>query len=157
MAGADTGALMRRRSAERQFRTPPLRKFGLPHSPAAGYGASDYQLQDTPIMRSLALAAVLVIAAFGSVQAADPAPVSITIKDRQFVPAEVTVPAGAKVELQIRNEQTTAAEFESKSMRREKVIPPGGSVSLYIGPLNPGRYDFFDDFHPATRGIVVVK
>jgi hypothetical protein len=42
-------------------------------------------------------------------------------------------------------------------MRREKVIPPGGSVSLYIGPLNPGRYDFFDDFHPATRGIVVVK
>jgi hypothetical protein len=140
MAGADTGALMRRRSAERQFRTPPLRKFGLPHSPAAGYGASDYQLQDTPIMRSLALAAVLVIAAFGSVQAADPAPVSITIKDRQFVPAEVTVPAGAKVELQIRNEQT-----------------PGGSVSLYIGPLNPGRYDFFDDFHPATRGIVVVK
>jgi len=77
------------------------------------------------MMRSLALAAVFVVAAFGSVQAADPAPVSITIKDRQFVPAEVTVPAGAKVELQIRNEQTTAAEFESKSMRREKVIPPG--------------------------------
>ena len=108
-------------------------------------------------MRSLALAALLAVTAFGPVQAADPAPVSITIKDRQFVPAEVTVPAGAKVELQIRNEQTTAAEFESHQMRREKVIPPGGTVSLFIGPLNPGRYEFFDDFNPKNRGVVVVK
>jgi len=109
------------------------------------------------MMRSLALAMLFVVAGFGSVQAADPAPVSITIRDRQFVPAEITVPAGAKVELQIRNEQTTAAEFESHQMRREKVIPPGGTVSLYIGPLNPGRYEFFDDFNPKNRGVVVVK
>ena len=97
------------------------------------------------------------VAAFGSAQAADPAPVAISIRDHQFVPAEVTVPAGAKVELQIRNEQATAAEFESNQMRREKVIPPGGTVSVYIGPLNPGRYEFFDDFHPATRGAVVAR
>ena len=109
------------------------------------------------MMRSLALAILFVVAGFGSVQAADPAPVSITIRDRQFVPAEITVPAGAKVQLQIRNEQTTAAEFESHQMRREKVIPPGGTVSLYIGPLNPGRYEFFDDFNPKNRGVVVVK
>ena len=108
-------------------------------------------------MRSLALAMLFIVAGFGSVLAADPAPVSITIRDRQFVPAEITVPAGAKVELQIRNEQTTAAEFESHQMRREKVIPPGGTVSLYIGPLNPGRYEFFDDFNPKNRGVVVVK
>ena len=109
------------------------------------------------MMRSLAVAMLFVVVGFGSVQAADPAPVSITIRDRQFVPAEITVPAGAKVELQIRNEQTTAAEFESHQMRREKVIPPGGTVSLYIGPLNPGRYEFFDDFNPKNRGVVVVK
>ena len=109
------------------------------------------------MMRTFALALVFVFAAFGSVQAADPAPVSITIKDRQYVPAEITVPAGAKVELKIRNEQTTAAEFESHQMRREKVIPPGGTVSLFIGPLNPGRYEFFDDFNPKARGVVVVK
>ena len=108
-------------------------------------------------MRSFALAILFVVVGFGSVQAADPAPVSITIRDRQFVPAEITVPAGAKIELQIRNEQTTAAEFESHQMRREKVIPPGGTVSLYIGPLNPGRYEFFDDFNPKNRGVVVVK
>jgi hypothetical protein len=37
------------------------------------------------------------------------------------------------------------------------VIPPGGTVSLFIGPLNPGRYEFFDDFNPKNRGVVVVK
>jgi plastocyanin len=108
-------------------------------------------------MRPFALAALFVVAVFGSAQAADPDPVSITIKDRQFVPAEVTLPAGAKVELKIRNEQTAAAEFESHQMRREKVIPAGGTVSVFIGPLNPGRYEFFDDFNPNNRGVVVVK
>jgi plastocyanin len=156
MAGGGTGALCRRKAGERQFRTPPLRKFALSRSPAGGYRASDYQLQ-VSTMRSLALAGLLAVAAFGSAQAADPAPVAISIRDHQFVPAEVTVPAGAKVELQIRNEQATAAEFESNQMRREKVIPPGGTVSVYIGPLNPGRYEFFDDFHPATRGAVVAR
>lgn len=107
-------------------------------------------------MRSFAIAALLVLAASVSASA-DPGPVPITIRDHQFVPAEVTVPAGAKVELSIRNEQTTPAEFESTSMHREKVVPPGGAISLYIGPLSPGRYEFFDDFHPASRGFVVAQ
>ncbi|HKS89118.1 MAG TPA: cupredoxin domain-containing protein, partial [Stellaceae bacterium] len=62
-----------------------------------------------------------------------------------------------KVELVVRNEQAIPAEFESTSLHREKVVTPGGSVSVYVGPLGPGRYEFFDDFHPATRGFVVVK
>ena len=70
-------------------------------------------------MRPFALAALFVVAVFGSAQAADPAPISITIKDRQFVPAEVTVPAGAKVELKIRNEQTSAdCKIGGRSGRR---------------------------------------
>jgi plastocyanin len=107
-------------------------------------------------MRALALAVLLVF--FVSFSAsADPGPVMITIKDHAFVPAEVKIPAGAKVELTIRNEQTVPAEFESASLHREKVVSPGGSISVYVGPLQPGRYEFFDDFHPATRGVVVVE
>ena len=89
--------------------------------------------------------------------AAQQAPITIGLRDNQFIPAEVAVPAGVKVELVIRNEQTTAAEFESTSLHREKVIAPGAAVSIYVGPLRPGRYEFFDDFHPATRGVVVVR
>ena len=88
---------------------------------------------------------------------AQQAPITIAVRDHQFVPAEVAVAAGVKVELIIRNEQTTPAEFESTALHREKVVAPGASVSIFVGPLSPGRYEFFDDFHPATRGVVVVR
>jgi plastocyanin len=107
-------------------------------------------------MRSLALAALLALSV-SAVASADPGPVTITIKDHAFIPGEVRVPAGAKVELNIRNEQPTPAEFESASLHREKVVTPGGAISVFVGPLNPGRYEFFDDFHPATRGFIVVE
>ena len=107
-------------------------------------------------MRSLVLAALLALSLSASASA-DPGPVTITIRDHAFLPAEVRLPAGAKVELSIRNEQPTPAEFESASLHREKVVAPGSAISVYVGPLSPGRYEFFDDFHPATRGYIVVE
>jgi hypothetical protein len=89
--------------------------------------------------------------------AAEPAPIAIGIRDHQFVPAVVPVPVGVKVELKVRNEQTVPAEFESTSLHREKVVTPGATISVYIGPLAAGTYEFFDDFHPATRGNVVAR
>ena len=103
--------------------------------------------------RAVVLALLLICA----VPAFAEGPITIAIRDHQFVPAEVAVPAGSKVELIIRNEQKTPAEFESKSLHREKVVAPGAAVSVFVGPLNPGRYEFFDDFHPATRGVIVVQ
>lgn len=91
------------------------------------------------------------------VLAAEPAPIAVSIRDHQFVPAEVPVPVGSKVELTVRNEQAVPAEFESTSLHREKVVAPGAAVSVYIGPLEAGRYEFFDDFHPTTRGTVVAR
>jgi len=58
-------------------------------------------------MRALVLAVPVVL--FASSAVADPGPVTITIKDHAFVPAEVKIPAGAKVELTIRNEQAVPA------------------------------------------------
>ena len=107
-------------------------------------------------MRFLAVAALLVLSV-ALPALADPGPVTIAIRDHQFVPAEVSVPANAKVELTVRNEQATPAEFESNSLHREKVVPPGGAISVFIGPLSPGRYEFFDDFNPATRGFIVAQ
>jgi len=83
--------------------------------------------------------------------------ITIAIRDSQFVPSEVQIPAGKKVELVIKNEQKKAAEFESHSLRREKVIAAGSTASVFVGPLQPGRYEFFDDFHPQTRGFLVVQ
>ena len=88
---------------------------------------------------------------------ADEPKASIAIRDDGFVPAEVQVPAGTKIELSIKNEQKSAAEFESQALRREKVIPPGATGIVYVGPLQPGRYEFFDDFKPNNRGFLVAK
>ena len=88
--------------------------------------------------------------------AADPQ-IAITIKDHQYVPSDVPVPAGVKVELVIKNDQTVNAEFESSVLHREKIVPAGAQISVFVGPLSPGTYEFFDDFNRATTGRLVVK
>ena len=104
-----------------------------------------------------ALLSPLVVLVLVGIPVARAEPITITVRDHQFVPSEVPVPAGTKVELLVRNEQTTPAEFESSSLHREKIVPPGGQISVFVGPLDPGGYEFFDDFHPQTRGHIVAK
>ncbi|MGA8755743.1 MAG: cupredoxin domain-containing protein [Stellaceae bacterium] len=82
---------------------------------------------------------------------------SIALKNNQFVPSEVQIPAGVKVKLVVRNENQTTSEFESNQFHREKVVGPGQEITVFVGPLDPGSYEFFDDFHPQTRGHLVVK
>lgn len=109
-------------------------------------------------MSPLAVIGLLLLIAAGPAAAqTPPGPITITVRDNKFEPSEVSVPAGVKAELVIRNEQKKPAEFESHSLKREKVIPAGGSVSIFVGPLKPGRYEFIDDFHPATKGVLVAK
>lgn len=108
-------------------------------------------------MSRFAPLAVLLLAAFAVPAWAGNPQIAIVLKDHQFVPQEVPVPAGVKVELVVQNQQDVVAEFESTSLHREKIVQPGGKISVFVGPLNPGRYEFFDDFHNATRGFLVVK
>jgi hypothetical protein len=107
-------------------------------------------------MRPLALAALLLATTIVAALAADPQ-IALSIKDHQFVPSDVPTPAGVKVELVIKNEQSVNAEFESTVLHREKFVPAGGQVSVFVGPLDPGTYEFFDDFNRATNGRLVVK
>jgi hypothetical protein len=82
---------------------------------------------------------------------------SISIQNDKFVPSELDVPAGQKIELHVTNERASASEFESFQLRREKIVPAGEQVIVYVGPLRPGTYDFFDDFNPTTRGHLIAR
>ena len=83
---------------------------------------------------------------------------TLRIVDHRFVPAELEVPAGTKIKLIVKNEDATAEEFESTTLRREKVIAGKSEGIVYIGPLSPGRYEFFGEFNPKTaRGFIVAK
>jgi heme/copper-type cytochrome/quinol oxidase subunit 2 len=88
----------------------------------------------------------------------EPAKVNLTLKDHKFSPAEPAVPAGKPIVLEVVNQDGTPAEFESKAFRVEKVIVGGGTVTVNLRPLKPGRYRFFDDYHEATaEGFLVVQ
>jgi plastocyanin len=108
-------------------------------------------------MRQLIRAAVLLLATAAPALADAPPQITILLKGQHFVPSEVPVAAGTKVELLVRNEGSTPAEFESTQLHREKIVTAGQQISVFVGPLDPGSYEFFDDFHPQTRGHLIVK
>ena len=90
--------------------------------------------------------------------AAQEAEVRIAIRDHKFEPAEINVPAGQKIKLVIENQDATAEEFESYELNREKVVPPKGTVTIFVGPLKPGRYPFFGDFNKdSAKGALIAK
>jgi hypothetical protein len=107
--------------------------------------------------RVLPIPLVLLLAISGPAIADAPA-YTLTIHDHQFQPTELEVPAGQKIELQVVNQDPSAEEFESNDLHREKIVTGGGRIAVYVGPLSPGRYEFFGDFHPKTaRGHIVAK
>lgn len=82
----------------------------------------------------------------------------LVIKDHRFQPAELTIPAGKKVKLQVENRDATPEEFESHELNREKVIPGNSSAIIFVGPLAPGRYPFFGEFNEKTaQGAIVAQ
>ena len=90
--------------------------------------------------------------------AAPTGPITIRIKDNKFVPAELDVPANTKFELLVVNEDPTPEEFESHELNREKIVTGNGQITVPIGPLKPGRYPFFGEFHMATaQGALIAK
>jgi hypothetical protein len=82
----------------------------------------------------------------------------LVIRDHHFVPAELVIPANTKVKISVVNDDVTPEEFESHELNREKIVTGKSSISVYIGPLKPGRYPFFGEFHMDTaQGAVIAK
>ncbi|MGZ3688764.1 MAG: cupredoxin domain-containing protein [Bdellovibrionota bacterium] len=102
----------------------------------------------------LALTLLLPSAAF----TAENPVVNLTVKDGHFTPETLEIPAGQKVQLLVKNDGTSAEEFESVELNRERVVPAGKSITVFLGPLDSGVYTFFGDFHPDTaKGKIIVK
>ena len=86
------------------------------------------------------------------------AEVALVIREHRFDPVEIRVPAGRKIKLVVHNQDATPEEFESHGLNREKLIAPGAKANIFVGPLSPGRYPFFGEFHEKTaRGVVIAE
>ncbi len=103
------------------------------------------------ILSLLAGAALLNNAA----QAADE--VTLTVDHQKFTPAQFSIPAGVKTKIVIRNQDSVPVEFESYDLSREIIVPGHGETTIYVGPLESGNYQFFNDFDHDMKGSITVK
>ena len=108
-------------------------------------------------MRRMLTVALLALAPLLAT-AAEPPTFTLTLRNNRFVPSELEVPANTKIKLLVVNEDSTPEEFESHELKREKIVTGKGTITVLIGPLAPGRYPFFGEFHMDTaQGALIVK
>jgi plastocyanin len=90
--------------------------------------------------------------------AAGPDEYVLVIKNHRFEPSEITVPAGKQIKLVVDNQDPTPEEFESHSLKREKVIKGGTKATIVVGPLKPGTYEFVGEYNESTaKGKIIAK
>jgi hypothetical protein len=103
-------------------------------------------------------AAALLLGGVSIAPAQQPTILRVALKDHRFVPAELPAPANKPLIIEVTNQDATPSEFESKTLRVEKVVAGGGKINVQIRALAPGRYRFFDDYHEdTTQGFLVVQ
>ena len=109
-------------------------------------------------MKRILLTALLTLASATGFAAGDE--FTLVIKNHAFDPKEITIPADKKIKLLVVNQDATPAEFESKPLSREKVIPGKSTGTVNLGPLKAGRYPFVEEYHEneaAAQGTIIVE
>jgi hypothetical protein len=107
---------------------------------------------------SLPITALMALACAGPALAVDLPEFTLVIKNHQYQPTELHVPADTKFKLRVTNEDATPEEFESTDFNRESVVLPNHTIVVFVGPLHAGSYGFFGDFHRDTaQGRLVVE
>lgn len=106
---------------------------------------------------TIAVMAVGGLAVAAGARAASMPEFHLVLQNHEFHPATLKVPADTKFKVLVTNRNTMPSEFESTEFNREKIVMPNATVAIYVGPLKPGTYKFFDDFHQATTGVLIVE
>ena len=110
-----------------------------------------------PLIKYAPAFALALVLGTATVSFAQEAAISVTVKGKRFVPSTLHAPANKPIKITVHNADSVAAEFESRTLRVEKIVPPGGTVVINVKPLAPGNYSFFDDFNPSNQGVLVAK
>jgi archaellum component FlaG (FlaF/FlaG flagellin family) len=76
-----------------------------------------------------------------SAQAQQAASISVSVKNHQFQPAQLYAPANVPITLRVKNLDSTPMEFESVSLRVEKVVT-GNSESVTWPKTRSSLVDF---------------
>jgi hypothetical protein len=110
------------------------------------------------ILQLAVLSAVTVGLAPIPVNAQEAITLQTSIKNHRFQPSELKAPANRPVTLTVRNLDPTPEEFESRTLRVEKVVAGNSEITIQLRPLSPGRYRFYGDFNQATaQGALIAE
>jgi len=102
------------------------------------------------------IAAALAVMTISGAASAEENLFRLTLKDHRFTPERIEVPANVPVVLLVVNQDGEPEEFESTSLKREKIVFPGKEVRVILGRLNSGEYPFVGEYHAATaKGVIV--
>lgn len=101
----------------------------------------------------------MLMVASGSAYAQEASAVArIEFNDGHVSTQLLELPARTRFRLEIVNNGKTPAEFESRSLGVEIVVPPGATRTRAMPPKLAGTYPFFDDFHmDTTQGHIIIK
>ena len=113
----------------------------------------------TIMPKKLVLASICAIAMFqaSASYAQQATEIHLTYSKGQFQPSQVSAPADKPISFRIKNLDAKAMEFESTSLRVEKVVAGGSEGIVNVRALKPGRYEFYDDFNDKARGALTVQ
>jgi hypothetical protein len=111
----------------------------------------------TMMIRPLILAAAGAAMLLQPVRADPAAEVRVTYSNGQFEPGEVSVPVDKPVVIRVKNMDAKALEFESTSLRVEKIVAAKSEAVVNVRALKPGRYEFYNDFNADAHGALVVQ
>lgn len=95
---------------------------------------------------------------YANVAAAATAEYKIVIKNHQFNPSDLAIPANQKIKLIVENQDSAVEEFDSPDLNREKIVKGNNTAIIFIGPLKPGIYRYSGEFHAKTaQGTITAK
>jgi Cupredoxin-like domain len=98
------------------------------------------------------------LSATSAVKAQNATEIALSYKDKKFDPPEISAPADKPIVIKLKNLDSKAMEFESKTLKVEKVVAGGADATINVRAQKAGRYEFFDEYNEKTaRGALVVK
>jgi len=108
-------------------------------------------------MKNLSLFAVVATCVLATSSLAE-APIEVRLKNHRFTPNVIKVKANQPSMIMLFNDDDTADEFDSSSLKIEKVVAGHNKGAIRVRALAPGKYPFMGEYHAATaQGVVIAE
>ena len=83
-------------------------------------------------------------------------PIVVHLKNHKFSPSVIKVKANKPSMITLYNDDGSADEFDSSSLKIERVVPGRAKANIRVRALAPGKYPFMGEFNASTaQGVVI--